>query len=173
MIGLKRGTVKLSSDHIRWEKLFEKEKQLLTATLDNTIDIEHVGSTAIPNVPAKPIIDIMIGFSKMRQAKEIYKILSEMGYKDRGEQGVFERRLFVKGAEDNRTHYLHVTKKNSGFWIEHILFRDYLRQHKDARDEYGELKKQLEKEYSDNRKQYTKEKADYIQKIIIRAKKLL
>jgi len=173
MIGLKRGTVKLSSDHIQWEKLFEIEKQLLTATLGDTIDIEHVGSTAIPNVPAKPIIDIMIGFSEERQAKKIFKTLNKMGYGDRGEQEVPGRHLFVKGPEDNRTHYLHVTKKNSGFWTEHILFRNYLRQHKDARDEYGKLKKQLEKEYSDNREQYTKDKADFIKKIITKAKKLL
>jgi len=171
MLGLKRGTVKLTSHHKQWAKLFEKEKNILLLTLgDIKTNIEHVGSTAIPGVLAKPIIDMMLGISKSEQTEMIYKKLQELGYEDRGEQGIPGQRLFVRGPEENRTHYLHITKLNSDFWQEHILFRDYLKQNKEARDEYNQLKKNLAEKYSDKRELYTKAKADFIQNIIDKAK---
>jgi len=166
MIGLKRGTVKLTSHHKEWIKLFKKEKKFLLATLNNNIIIEHIGSTAVPGVLAKPIIDMLLGVSSPKQSKKIYKLLKNIGYEDRGEQDISGRRLFVKGPEENRTHYLHVTDKDSDSWKESILFRDYLRQRKETRDKYNRLKKELAEKFSDNRKQYTKAKSNFIQEVI-------
>jgi len=171
MLGLKRGTVKLIADHKKWKELFEKEKKtLLSIFEDLEIQIEHVGSTAIPGVLAKPIIDMMLGFSKPEQTEIIYKKLEELGYEDRGERGVPGRRLFVKGPEEKRTHYLHVTKIDNSFWQEHIIFRDYLRQNQKGRDEYNKLKQDLAEKFSDKRELYTKAKSDFIQNIINKAR---
>ena len=103
--------------------------------------------------------------------KIVYKKLNVLGYLDRGQQGVRGQHLFVKGSENKRTHYLHLTGENSKFWKEHIMFRDYLREHKTARDEYDKLKKKLAKEFSERRSLYTKAKADFIGCIIKKAKK--
>lgn len=127
MIGLKRGTVKLCRQHKEWVKLYRKERDLLLSALSNQkVRVEHVGSTAIPGVWAKPIIDIVLS-APANQLKMVYRILKQIGYIDRGEQGRQGRRLFVRGPEEKRTHYLHVTRNNSKVWEEHILFRDYLR----------------------------------------------
>jgi len=111
MIGLKRGTVKLSSHHKQWAKLFETEKENLLSALNQfKANIEHVGSTAIPGVPAKPIIDMLLFIPDNINVQKIHDILEKQGYENRGEQGVPGRQIFVKGPEENRTHYLHVTK---------------------------------------------------------------
>jgi GrpB-like predicted nucleotidyltransferase (UPF0157 family) len=170
MLGLKRGTVKLVSYHKQWKDDFVIEKKFLQENLGKEIIIEHVGSTAIPGVVAKPIIDMMLALPENENPEIIYNKLSEIGYIDRGAQGVEDRRLFVKGPEEKRTHYLHVTKKESDFWDEHILFRDYLLKNKESREEYNKIKKELEQKHSDNRKLYTKAKSDFIQSIIGKAR---
>lgn len=167
MIGLKRGIVKLVAHHDEWQKEFVKEKQALLKALSGfDVTIEHVGSTAIPEVVAKPIIDMMLGIHDIADQKNIYKILESIGYIDRGDGGIPEQNLFVRGPEDCRTHYLHVTKLKSNYWTEHIVFRDYLRKNKKAREEYNELKKNLAKKYSNKREFYTKLKTPFIQEVL-------
>lgn len=171
MIGLKRGAVKLSSYHKQWAKLFETEKENLLSTLNQfKVNIEHVGSTAIPGVLAKPIIDILLFMPDSTDVQKIYAILEKQGYENRGEQGVPGRQLFVKGPEENRTHYLHITKQSNNERKTMILFRDYLRRHKNARNEYNELKKQLANKFPNNRPLYTHAKDEFIQQIIDQAK---
>ncbi|MBU0597286.1 GrpB family protein [Patescibacteria group bacterium] len=172
MIGLKRGTVKLKLNHKEWEKLFEFEKKYLISKFkDYPIIVEHVGATSIYGVSAKPIIDMMIGMSPNLSIKYVYNKLIELGYEDRGRGGVSGQRLFVKGPEEKRTHYLHITRNNSDYWREHIIFRDYLRKHKIDREAYSNLKKKLAKKFSDNRAEYTKSKGKFINNIIMRATK--
>ena len=169
MLGLKRGTVKLTANHRQWGKLYKTEKKKILLELkDLDVVIEHVGSTAVAGIMAKPIIDMMLGINNIKQNKLIYKKLVEIDYEDRGAQEVRGRRLFVKGPEEKRTHYLHITKTDSKFWKEHIIFRDYLKKDKKVRDEYNKLKIELAKKYSDNRKLYTEGKSNFIEKIIKR-----
>jgi GrpB-like predicted nucleotidyltransferase (UPF0157 family) len=170
MLGLKRGTVKLLSHHTEWKKAFEEEKERLQENLGSEIIIEHVGSTAIFGVEAKPILDMMLAFPENENVDVLYNKLVQLGYEDRGKSGVEDRRLFVKGPEEKRTHYLHVTTEDSAFWEEHILFRDYLSKNKKARDEYTKLKIELEKKYSNTRELYTKAKSEFIQEIICKAR---
>ena len=171
MLGLKRGTVKLALFHKKWVELYKQERKFLLAVLEGLdIEIEHVGSTAISGVSAKPIIDIMIAVLKDSETKKVYNILKKAGYKNKGAQGVKGRKLFVKGPERKRTHYLHVIKKISKEYNKLIFFRDYLKSHKKARDEYNELKKQLAEKFSHNRPLYTKAKSDFINKVIKEAK---
>jgi len=172
MLGLKRGMVKLTSHHEKWVELYKKEQKFLSSVLkDLKIEIEHIGSTAIPGVLAKPIIDIMIIVSKDKEIKKIYNALGNAGYEDRGAQGVKGRRLFVKGPEKKRTHHLHVVKKESSEYNKLMLFRDYLRSCKKTREEYNEIKKRLVKKFSDSRPLYTKAKSIFINDILKKAKK--
>jgi GrpB-like predicted nucleotidyltransferase (UPF0157 family) len=172
MLGLKRGTVKLSQHHDEWARLFEKEKQLLLKTFgDHIITIEHVGSTAIPGVPAKPLIDINIAISSLDDAaiEEFVETLQKLDYSYMHKFP--NRRFFTKGPEKNRTHHLNLVKAGSEVgWNDHLLFRDYLRRNKTTRDEYAALKTKLAQKFADDRASYTKEKERFIQKIIKQAK---
>ena len=171
MLGLKRGTVKLAKAHDEWAQLFEKEKQLLLDTLkDRIIAIEHVGSTAIKGVPAKPIIDIRIAVSSLDDSyiKGFIAPLEKLGYSYMHKY--LDRHFFAKGPEENRTHHISIVKAGSDSWNDAILFRDYLRNNKQTREEYASLKQKLAKQFSEDRASYTKAKEEFIQKIIEQAK---
>lgn len=173
MLGLKPGTVKLTSHHKEWAILFTEEKERLLSVLNGIkVNIEHVGSTAISGLMAKPILDIALAVQSPTQIKKVYKILEKNGYRDRGELGIADRHLFILGPEDWRTHHLHVTLKGSNFWKEHILFRDYLLTHKSALTRYNTLKNKLAKKFANDRESYTKAKGAFIQSILAKTKKL-
>jgi len=170
-VGLKRGTVKLSPYNAEWPKIFEKEGTLLSSTLgDLVIDIQHIGSTSIPGMAAKPIIDMMAAIPDFQNIEEYVQPLKNLGYEDRGQQGVPDRHIFVKGDEARRTHHLNLTEMDSSFWKEHILFLDYLRAHKEAVDEYAKLKTDLAKSFPDDRNSYTSAKAEFVKQIVEKAK---
>ena len=173
VVGLKKGTVKLSPYNAGWLKIFEKEKVLLFSTLgDLVIDIQHIGSTAIPGMPAKPIVDMMASIPDFQRIEKYIQPLKKLGYEDRGQQGVPDRYIFVKGDEERRTHHLNLTEKDSSFWKEHILFLDYLHTHKEAVDEYAKLKTDLAKNFPDDRNSYTSAKAEFVKKIVEQAKEI-
>ena len=173
MIGLRRGIVKLSPHRTRWGKLFEKEKELLMDRLgDRVTDIQHIGSTAIPGIPAKPIIDMSLGLRTPNDAKKLIKPLADLGYAWRKTAGSSQRRLFVKGPEEKRTHYLHVMQYNNDAWKNDLLFRDYLRANPAYAQRYGELKTALARKYGDDRGMYTKGKASFIRIAIKLARKV-
>lgn len=172
MIGLKRGTVKLAPHNKKWVELFEKEKKILQKKLgDSVVDIQHIGSTAIPGIPAKPIIDISLGIHVMKDAKELIKPLKELGYELRPEFGGPNiQRLFVKGPESKRTHYLHVMKFKGSIWNKDLLFRDYLRKYREQAKQYADLKRKLAKNFVDDRGRYTTAKAKFIHDILKQAR---
>jgi len=172
MLGLKRGKVKLSPHNPKWTGFFEKEKKILQKSLGKTIiDIQHVGSTAIPGIPAKPIIDIAVAVPGLgrKEPEKYIESLKKVGYEYRGEDRPREH-LFVKGGEEKRICYLHMVKFNSKAWKNYLLFRDYLRAHKKVAAEYGKLKLELAKKFSDNRKSYTAGKDKFIQKVLKKLK---
>jgi GrpB-like predicted nucleotidyltransferase (UPF0157 family) len=172
MLGLKRGTVKLvNSCHDEWAQLFEIEKHLLFETFGNRIiAIEHVGSTAIPEVPAKPLIDMDVAVSSLSDEyiEEFVAPLEKLGYHYMHKFP--DRHFFAKGPEEQRTHHLNLVELNNGEWRNTLLFRDYMRRNKHAREEYAALKKKLAEQFSEDRASYTKAKEEFIQKIIKFAK---
>ncbi len=171
MIGLKRGTVILKDYSKEWSKLFDKEAKLISSIISKyLVDIQHIGSTAIPDTVAKPIIDIAIGIDDLSNIKQIITLLEEGGYEYRGELGVPDRHLFVKGNEECRTHHIHVMVNTSYEWKKHILFRDYLRQHPSEAKQYSKLKKWLATEFKSDREKYTNGKEEFILGIIEKAK---
>jgi len=173
MIGLKRGIVKLVPYNKEWADIFEQERKLLNKILGDDTKIEHVGSTSIPGIESKPIIDIVLGYSDGNQKEKIYDLLKSAGYEDMGEKGRIEHRFFAKGSNDNRTHYIHVVKINSAGWNEYILFRDFLLKDERARNDYNKLKKELAEKYKDIREKYTEAKTKFINDILNKAKKKL
>lgn len=168
MLGLKRGTVKLSSYNPNWPKLFEEEKKLLTDTFgDRIIAIEHIGSTAIPGVPAKPIIDINVAVASLNDIGVFIKELPKLGYEYIPERKFADRQFFPKGPAKARTHHLNLVEITSDTgWKNQLLFRDYLRNNKKAREDYVSLKKDLAQKYKNNRDEYTERKSSFIMTII-------
>lgn len=180
MLGLKRGTVKLVSHNSKWKEIFQKEKQRLKKTFGNTIiAIEHVGSTAIPSIPAKPILDIDVGVISLKIARDMKKKFEKIGYEHRPFipsktiKELKEQELYVKGSEKSRTHYVHVTVYNSNYWKNDLLLRDYLCENPKRALAYAELKNKLAKKYAGNRMEYTKGKNMFINETIKIAKKSL
>ncbi|MBU1178210.1 GrpB family protein [Patescibacteria group bacterium] len=168
MLGLKRGTVKLASAHDEWALVFAEEKKLLADTFkDRMVAIEHVGSTAIPGVPAKPIIDIRMAVSPLDDSiiEGFIEPLRGLGYSYRHKFP--DRYFFAKGPEENRTHHLSIVLAGSeSGWQDSILFRDYLRKNKLAREEYTALKEKLAEQFAEDRAAYTEAKKEFITKII-------
>ena len=167
IIGLQRKMVRLSFYNPAWERLYKKEEKILYSVIGKYIlDIQHIGSTSIPGVKAKPIIDIAIGVKELKSGKKCIKLLKELGYEYKYDAGIKGRLFFAKGSEKSRTHYIHIVKLNGRLWKNFILFRDYLLKHKKSVKEYNELKEELARKYKDNRDTYTAQKDSFIQGII-------
>jgi len=167
-LGLQRGIVRLEPHNPEWRQLFDLEKSALQKVLgDKFIAAEHVGSTAIPDLKAKPILDLMLAIPNLDDWEWLKEPLTKLGYEFRRdfrtEQGHV---LFVKGPEENRTHYLKITELNSDFWTEHILFRDYLVNNPQYREEYQKLKENLFDTHGGNRELYTKGKEEFVRKVL-------
>ena len=178
MIGLKRGTVKLVPHNSKWAELFEEEKQILKKTFGDTIlAIEHIGSTAVPGIPAKPIIDINVGVESLDVAQSMKEKFEKLGYEHRPfvpgktKDDLKWQELYVKGPEARRTHYVHVTVLGNNHWENDLLFRDYLRKNPERAKQYAELKEQLAQNYADDRGTYTKNKGQFINATLEMARK--
>jgi len=165
MIGLERGFVRLIPYSGEWKQIFEQEKSCLHAAVGMyVLDIEHVGSTSIPGMAAKPIIDIAIAVKNFEAAGVCIRPIEELGYEYRGENGIPRRHFFAKG--NPRTHHIHMNEIGSRDWKEHILFRDYLRKHSGVAKEYAALKMELARLYPKDRLPYTDGKAPFIKSIL-------
>ena len=164
-MGLKVGTVRIEKYNSNWENEFLKEKEILSKIFgDLAIEIEHIGSTAVKGLSAKPIIDIAVGVNKLVDFEKVKNEFEKEPYliKENSDDGEI---LIRKGTEDNRTHYIHVMEINSKRYKDTIVFRDYLRKHEDVAREYETLKIKLAIKYANNRKMYTSSKNEYIEKI--------
>ncbi|QPC46966.1 GrpB family protein [Mangrovibacillus cuniculi] len=166
MIGQKRGTVSLIHYKEEWSEIFHKDKNMILQILGNNIvDIQHVGSTAIPGISAKPIIDILVGLKNIFETESFISKLEEKNYKYRPNASTKDRLFFIKGTEDFRTHHLHVVQHDSNEWNRMIHFRDYLRENVNVALEYNKLKEELAVKFPNNREEYTKGKEDFVKQI--------
>ena len=151
-----------------WPSLYEEERsRILDALGDAVLDIQHVGSTAVPGLGAKPVIDIMAGLRELALAEKCIQPLEDLGYEHRGEAGIPGRVFFGKGSP--RTHRLHMVERDSDFWNDLILFRDFLRAHPDEASRYYKLKKQLAARFGADREAYTEGKTPFIESVLARA----
>ncbi len=165
-MGLNKNIVELELDYENWKKSYiEVEKELKEILSEIIIDIQHVGSTSVPNLKAKPIVDVAIAVENLNSILKYEKELTEKGYSLRNDGGIKGEYLIRKGPEENRTHYIHVVELNSKRWLEFITFKNILLNNPDIRDEYQSVKEELKEKFSKDRKSYTKAKNEYISKI--------
>jgi GrpB-like predicted nucleotidyltransferase (UPF0157 family) len=130
----------------QWPVLFEQEKEEMIAALgDRILLIEHIGSTAVPGLAAKPIIDIGVGIRSLAEAQDLIPSIESLKYiyEPILEQLLPTRRFFWKGTPAIHTYHLHLTEVDSPVLRRPIQFGDYLREHPEAAGEYGALKKKL------------------------------
>jgi GrpB-like predicted nucleotidyltransferase (UPF0157 family) len=171
VIGLQNKKVKLSPYNSVWEKIYKKEEKLLRPIIKKYgLDIQHIGSTSIPGSRAKPIIDIAVGVNNLKDGKKLIKPLNKLGYKCKHDASIEKRYFFTKGNKTHTTHHLHIEKLNSRLWKYQIIFREYLKKHKKAVEEYNELKEILADKYKNDRKKYVAGKDSFIKNIIKKAK---
>ena len=150
-----------------WPKKFEKEKKLLKKTIGEFVvgGIHHVGSTSIPGISAKPIIDIMIGVESLKASKPAIKLLKRINYMYYPYKPD-QMHWFVKPNPLKRTHHLHLIPTNSSLFKERLAFRNYLRENSEARYEYQRLKTELAEKFRYDREAYTNEKTEFVNKIL-------
>ena len=169
VVGLERGTVRLVSYSPAWHVLFEREKKTLLVAMQGVVlKIEHIGSTSIPDMEAKPIIDMAAVIPSIDIVEKCLQPLAAVGYEYRGEYGLPGRHFFTKGTP--HTHYLHIVAQGSDHWTAWLAFRDYVSSHRDVADEYSLLKRNLAKAYQEDRDAYTKAKGEFISRIVEKAK---
>ncbi len=166
-IGLKQGTVQLAPHSAQWKLAFEKEKEDLEMLLGDYIaDIHHIGSTSVPDLSAKPIIDILVTLRSFSDMIHLEEKLREAGYEYWEQGSTALRTLFVKGPEEKRTHHIHFTEFQSAEWQKAFAFWNYLRAHPEVLKEYEQLKQHLAEQHPLDRDQYSKGKAGFIKEII-------
>lgn len=125
-----------------WPRLFEEEKRRLMKSLPETLLVQvlHIGSTSVPGLAAKPVIDISLVVSDIDELDSYQEAMLALGYESWGEYGLPGRRYYPKGG-DERTHQIHAYQYDSLYELgRHVAFRDYLRMHPKAAEEYGQLK---------------------------------
>ena len=165
MIGLEKDTVRVVPYTPEWARLFAEEKSRLLAVVGSyLLDIQHVGSTSIPGMPAKPILDLAIAVYNFEEARVCIPPIEGLGYEFMGEFGIPRRHFFVKGQP--RTHHIHLNELGSQDWNNQIAFRDYLIQHPQAASEYAALKQDLARRYPTDRPAYLAGKAPFIERIL-------
>lgn len=166
-LGLARGTVELRAYHPDWPKMYELEAARLRKLMGrDVIDIEHIGSTAIPGMPAKPILDIMAAVPSLDCALTHQSALEEAGYERRINGDLEDRRFFAKGPRTCRTHHLSLTLLGSSYWVNQIAFRDELVANPELAKKYAELKQYLSRRHLKDRKAYTEAKAALVREVL-------
>jgi GrpB-like predicted nucleotidyltransferase (UPF0157 family) len=151
----------------RWAEMFEHERERLAQVLgDVAVAIEHVGSTAVPGLAAKPVLDIMAGVARTPLPERTLVALGALGYQYRGDSGVPGKQYF---RTNPRTRHLHVVAFGGEDWVRTLAFRDYLRAHPAAVQEYEALKRDLARLHRDDRTRYLEGKASFIQSVLKRA----
>jgi GrpB-like predicted nucleotidyltransferase (UPF0157 family) len=164
-IGLPDNLVAIHPYSEEWPRLFEEERQRLRAAIgDYVLDIQHIGSTSVPGLDAKPIIDIGVAVANFEEAIVCVEPLEQLGYVYHGENGIPRRHFFTKGAP--RTHNLHMNELGNHDWTITTRFRDYLHGHPDAARAYADLKRELAIRHQHDREAYQDGKSQLIQQIL-------
>ncbi len=173
ILGVEINTVVLKEYNPIYKELFENEKENLIKLLgDRIIKIEHVGSTSMPGIVSKPIIDMVCAIKSLDKIDEIKKILEENGYIYKGPiECENDRYQFLKGNSVKRDFHIYFTTLNSDVWYEYVLYRDYLLSHPDELKKYESLKKQLAILYPFDRRNYLKHKQIFMNQIHKKARK--
>jgi len=163
--------VTVSAYQPSWQKNYELEAaQLSNIFGEELVEIHHIGSTSIPGMDAKPIIDILLVVHDIQKIDTYNKKLQHTGYIPKGEYGIPGRRFFIKGDELHHTHHIHVFQKGNADITRHIKFRDYLITHPEEAREYARLKHELAIRHHLDIESYQAGKEAFIKQIDQKAK---
>ncbi len=169
ILGLKKDEIRLELYHAEWKQEFLRIKKNLTDfTLIVGNRIEHIGSTAIEGLAAKPILDIVVGVDDIENVeKDIYWGLKQVGFLrlrvERPNEIVFAK--FTDETYEEKTHFIHLVEYNSDLWNNLIFFRDYLNSDRNARQEYEKVKKRFLEEKNGGINEYTDYKGNFVSAI--------
>ncbi len=161
--------VTLAPYEASWQSAFVAERErLLTLFPSQFLSVEHFGSTAVPGMVAKPIIDILAGVESMAVADELFDQLLLNGYTTSREFNAMlpDRRWFMRVARGRRTHHLHVVKLGGVQWRERLRFRDALRESVTLAQQYSELKHRLAQQHRRDREAYTNAKTEFVAAVV-------
>lgn len=149
-----------------WQAAYRNEAQAIRHILgDGLVDIHHIGSTAVPGLAAKPIIDILPVVTSLQAVDHLNQAFIALGYEPMGEYGIPGRRYFRKG-KSRRTHQVHIFEQSNQTDISrHLALRDYLRAHPTAARRYGELKQRLAKRFPDDISAYCDGKDAFVKQL--------
>ncbi len=136
-------TIEVGPYNSQWKEGYLKEMGKIMLIIKNEIiEIHHIGSTSIPGIYAKPVIDILIGVVNINNIDKYNVEMDKLGYICKGEYGIKGRRFFMKGLY-NRTHHIHIFQSDNPEILRHINFRDYLIAHSEEARIYSELKRKM------------------------------
>jgi GrpB-like predicted nucleotidyltransferase (UPF0157 family) len=174
-LGQKNSVVELYDHQAEWEKLAEDKMEYFKNILgDIIIEIQHIGSTSIKNIKAKPIIDIIIGINDFKNLDNIMNIMKNNGIIHSPKNDLHEFRMFVIWEDKENeilTHIIHLVKYDGEEWNNKINFRDYMNNNIDKAKEYEKLKIKLMEKNKENHSNYHKNKELFIKEVIKKANK--
>ena len=160
---MKMEGVRVESYSPLWPQMFREESNRIKSILKVELKgIHHIGSTAIPGMSAKPVIDMLPVVKDIIRVDDYNESFIRHGYEPRGEYGLAGRRYFVKGKLES-THHVHVYQEGDPAIIRHIAFRDYMIAHPSAAKAYSLLKEKLAQQHADDRNAYIDGKASFVQ----------
>jgi GrpB-like predicted nucleotidyltransferase (UPF0157 family) len=162
-------TVRLLPYDSTWPLEFAAEAERIERACDGLqIQLEHIGSTSVPGLAAKPVIDILAGRPGNIPGESYVAAFKQLGYEHKGAFGIPGRNYFRRGSP--RTHHVHLVSRSSELWHDHLLFRDYLRANPATAREYETIKRELAAMYVNDREQYTDAKGPFIRSVVRLAK---
>jgi GrpB-like predicted nucleotidyltransferase (UPF0157 family) len=152
-----------------WGAMFKEEKHKLSRALgDEVVEVHHIGSTAIPQMWAKPTIDILVVVRDIEKVDKHNRSMTAIGYAAMGEYGISGRRFFTKG-QSSRTHHVHVFQEGSPQIERHLRFRDFMIAHPSEAARYAELKRELAERFKSDIDSYCEGKDAFIRDIDAKA----
>ena len=169
-LGTQGGRIEIVEYNPDWPRLFEREAAaILKACGPRVVEVHHVGSTAVPGLAAKPVLDVMPVAAGPAEALEAVPRMASLGYRYRGENGIAGRCYFEKAVDGRIVAHVHMFPPDHSAIRRHLVFRDYLRAHPDAAHDYERLKRDLAAKHRNDREAYTDAKAAFIEGIIAAA----
>lgn len=152
-----------------WPNLFRAlEEDLIRMFQPTSIAVEHIGSTSVPGLAAKPVIDVLLGAASLAEIESKIKLLNEHGYEyvSKYEREIPERRYFVRSPASSLRVHIHAVELGSRIWREHLAFRDALRNDLSLRAQYQSLKLQLAEQFVNDKSAYSAAKNPFIESVL-------
>ncbi|MDM5189807.1 GrpB family protein [Bacillus sp. DX4.1] len=153
-----------------WTEKFHQEAKRLKEALPELVKVHHIGSTSVPGLAAKPIVDMIMEVKQIERVDQWSEHFRELGYIPKGENGISGRRFFIHGTEEKRSYHLHVFATGNPEIVRHLAFRDYMMAHCEEVEAYATLKRELAERFTYDAEQYVEGKDEFVRNIDEKAK---